>query len=239
MSDSTRDTTTPAAILWFTVAPNGCIYVVDELYRGGLPVADHARDIRARNAGRTVVRYYADPQHAFSRTAQSPKSIASQLKDCGLTFVPWPRTGGSEETMVEAVRKRLTTDRLKVFATCVNTIREFQSWSYKRSPSGELPPGEDKFEDKDNHAMDVREGVDRDEPEGQGGGSDGRMIYFPGNNSIIWRLKRDGYPVGMMMSPDGIRRPFRDDLQLAYALDTGLYHKGNDLLDSPQTMSRL
>jgi hypothetical protein len=149
----------PCAILWFAVAPNGCVYVVDELYRGGLSVVDHARDIRLRNAGRTVQRYYADPQHAFSRTAQSPRSIAAQLKDCGLTFVPWPRTGGNEETMVEAVRKRLISDRLKVFATCVNTIREFQSWSYKRTATGELPAGEDKFEDRDNHTMDCVKGV--------------------------------------------------------------------------------
>ncbi len=61
--------------------------------------------------------------------------------------------------MVNAVRQRLSSDKLKVFRTCVNTIREFQSWSYKRTTSGELPPGEDKFEDKDNHAMDVIKGL--------------------------------------------------------------------------------
>jgi hypothetical protein len=149
----------PCAILWFAVAPNGTLYVADELYRGGLSVQEHAAAIKTRNAGRTVIRYLADPQHAFSRTAQSPKPIAGQLAECGLTFAPWPRTAGQEESMVERVRERLRQDRLKVFSTCANTIREFQTWSYKRTPTGELPPGEDKFEDRDNHAMDVVKGV--------------------------------------------------------------------------------
>jgi hypothetical protein len=149
----------PCAILWFTVAPNKCLYVADELYRGGLAVAEHARDIRARNAGRTVHRYYGDPQHAFSRTAQSPKSIAMQFGENGIRVGPWPRTAGSEETMVEAVRELLRQNMLKVFSTCPHTIGEFQSWSYKRTVKGELPPGEDKFEDANNHAMDVVRGV--------------------------------------------------------------------------------
>jgi phage terminase large subunit len=146
----------PCAILWLAIAPNGCLYVVDELYRGGKSVAEHAADIHARNAGRTVRYYYADPQHAFSSTAQSPKSIAQQFAECSppLRFGPWPRST-DKEAMVNAVRERLAADRLKVFATCANTIREFQSWSYRRTAKGELPTGDDQFEDRDNHAMDV------------------------------------------------------------------------------------
>lgn len=148
----------PCAILWFALAPNGCVYIVDELYRGGMSIQQHAADIHQRAKGRTIIRYFADPQHAFSQTAQSPKSIASQLRECGLTFFPWPRSRDAE-AMVNAVRDRLSGDRLKVFATCAQTIREFQSWSYKRTGKGEVPTGDDQFEDKDNHAMDVVRGV--------------------------------------------------------------------------------
>jgi hypothetical protein len=35
---------------------------------------------------------------------------------------------------------------------------EFQTWSYKRGPGGELPPGDDKFEDRRNDAMDCIKG---------------------------------------------------------------------------------
>jgi hypothetical protein len=109
--------------------------------------------------------FYGDPQHMFSQTAQSPKTIAQQLQECGFSFSPWPRTGGQEEALVEEVRRLLGTmdgagfPKLQVFRNCENTIREFQSWSYKRTAHGDLPPGADKFEDKDNHAMDVVKGV--------------------------------------------------------------------------------
>jgi phage terminase large subunit len=150
----------PTAILWFTVAPTGCIYVYDEIYRGGRAVSDHCRHVHEKNAGRTVHAYYADPQHCFSQTAQSPKTIASQAKECGISMSPWPRTGGNEETMVERVREKLRQPSMfKVFRTCQNTINEFQSWSYKRDARGDLPAGEDKFEDRDNHSMDVVKGV--------------------------------------------------------------------------------
>jgi len=148
----------PTAVLWIAVAPNECLYVIDEIYRGGLSVQQHAQEIRRRNAGRTVRRYYGDPQHMFNCTAQSPKSIATQLRECGISFSPWPRST-DVESMVNAVRQRLNDRKLTVFDTCANTIREFQSWSYKRTAKGELPPGDDAFVDADNHAMDVIKGV--------------------------------------------------------------------------------
>jgi hypothetical protein len=44
---------------------------------------------------------------------------------------------------------------IKFFSTCVNTIREHQSWSFKRTATGELPAGDDAYEDADNHTCDV------------------------------------------------------------------------------------
>jgi hypothetical protein len=149
----------PTAILWFAPGPDDTLYIVDEIYEGGRGVAEHCASIHHRNAGRTVRDYYGDPQHAFSQTAQSPESIAAQARKHGIIMGPWPRTGRDEETMVEAVRELLRTRKLKVFSTCANTINEFQSWSYKRTAKGEVPDGEDKFEDKNNHAMDVVKGV--------------------------------------------------------------------------------
>jgi phage terminase large subunit len=143
----------PCAILWFAVGPNGCYYLIDELYRGGLSIGQHAKDIHAKNAGRTVLRYFGDPQHAFSQTAQSPESIAEQFRKCGIPMSPWPRSL-DKEAMVSKVRERLLADRLKVFPGCRNTINEFQSWSYKRDAKGLVPKGDDAFEDANNHAMD-------------------------------------------------------------------------------------
>jgi phage terminase large subunit len=150
----------PCAILWFAASPNGTVYVVDELYRRGKSVQEHAEAIALKSRGRTVRSYYGDPQHAFSRTAQSPKSIAEQFAECRwpVRLMRWPRST-NKEAMVEGVRELLRTDRLKVSSECRATIREFQTWAYRRTPGGELPKGDDQFEDRDNDCMDVVCGV--------------------------------------------------------------------------------
>jgi len=150
----------PCAILWFAVAPNGCIYIIDELYRGGMSVAQHARDIQLRNEGRTIVQYLADPQDAFKSVMQNPKSIARQFADCGISVQRWPRST-EKQAMVEAVRDMLLRGKLKIFSSCSNTVNEFQSWSFKRrvSDPGNPPPGDDAYEDANNHALDVVCGV--------------------------------------------------------------------------------
>jgi hypothetical protein len=47
------------------------------------------------------------------------------------------------------------------------------------------------------------------------------MIYLAANNSGVYRLARMGWPVGMMFSPAGQRRPKHG---IPYAIDNGLYH---------------
>lgn len=152
----------PTAILWFATSVKGGepVYIFDEIYEGGKSIQQHGVSIRQHNRGRTVLRYYGDPQHAFSMTAQAPESIAMQYKKyCGITLSPWPRTGGNEETMVEAVREKLRNEMLFVCRNCENTISEFQSWSFKRDMKGNMTGGEDKYEDAQNHAMDVVKGI--------------------------------------------------------------------------------
>ena len=48
---------------------------------------------------------------------------------------------------------------LYVMRRCVNTIMEFQTWAFKRTASGELPPGDDAYDQRANHAMDVLVGM--------------------------------------------------------------------------------
>lgn len=148
----------PTAILWWTIGPDNCAYVTDEIYQGGLSVGQHVENIRKINAahpGRTVHRYFGDPQHVMSQTAQSPESIASQFRRAmGVSMGTWPRST-DKEAMVNKVRQMLLADQLKVFRTCPNTITEFQSWRYKRTSRGEIPHGDDQYEDANNDAMDV------------------------------------------------------------------------------------
>jgi phage terminase large subunit len=148
----------PTCVLWILVAPDDSLFVADEIYQGGRSVEQHCDEIHARNQGRTVRRYYGDPQEMFSDRSQGP-SCATQAKKRKISFHPWPATGGNAQAMVNAVRNLLIGGRLRVMSHCVNTIREFQSWSFKRTTGGEVPAGDDAYEDHDNHAMDVIKGL--------------------------------------------------------------------------------
>jgi PBSX family phage terminase large subunit len=148
----------PTAILWIAIGKNGCYYIIDEIYRGGRTVKEHCEEVHKKNRGRTVLRYFGDPQYAFSKTAMSEESIAEQARKHGIAMAPWPRTA-NELAMVNKVRHRLQEGRIKVFSTCTNTINEFQSWKHKRDANGLVPTGDDKFEDTCNDAMDVVKGM--------------------------------------------------------------------------------
>jgi hypothetical protein len=119
-------------------------------------VQEHCETVKDRMPSRNVRQFYGDPHHAFSHTAQSPESIAEQARKCGVHMIPGPSASNSVdiEAQVNQVRHLLINDRLEVFDTMVNTITGFQSWSYKRTPDGALPPGDDRFEDIDDDEMD-------------------------------------------------------------------------------------
>ncbi len=50
------------------------------------------------------------------------------------------------------------------------------------------------------------------------------MIYLAANNSKVWKLRANGYPLGWCMSPDGWRHPSRNGQEMPYILDNGLFH---------------
>jgi hypothetical protein len=156
----------PCAILWFTVAPNGKVFIVQESVVSGKGVDEHAEIVRAiekRNGwdGREIARY-GDPQHAFSSTAQSKKTIAEQWGDEGFTLYPWPRTGDNMDGMVDAVRQRVNDRTLQVFETCTETIAAMQSWSFARNADGTPKngvQGKDKYEEEFKDPNDVVRGI--------------------------------------------------------------------------------
>jgi hypothetical protein len=112
--------------------------------------------------------------------------------------------------MVEAVRRRLNENSLVVFNTCKHTIMEFQSWSYKRTASGEIPPGDDRFEDRNNDCMDVIKGVvstnpvfDQQQIEVETGYSN-ENIYSGGRRRRYQMITlRDGRQVRLLEEDDG------------------------------------
>lgn len=151
----------PCAVVWLTIGPAGTVYVIDEIYRGGMDIPTVASEMKQRNARRNIVAQFADPRDGWKHTMGQPIPLSQQLADAGLGhFIKWPAARGEGKTaQVENVRRYLSSHRLKVFRTCPHTIQEFQSWSFKRDTKGIQLAGDDQYEDRNNDAMDVIAGM--------------------------------------------------------------------------------
>lgn len=151
----------PCAWLWFMVAPNNTLYIIDEVVGSMIDLPQLAKMVKQRNldAGYMPRKCYGDPQYIFANRQES-KSVATQMKPLGIHLVGWPTTGGNMDAMVMAVRNRLIDRSLKVFASCQSTVQAFQGWRFKRTAGGEVPAGDaDKYEQEYKDAMDVVRGV--------------------------------------------------------------------------------
>lgn len=153
----------PTGCPWICFAPNGDIFITDEIYEGGQSVHHHCETISRKNAGRTVRRYYGDPHEMFSTRAQNTKSCAAQALERGLRFIPWANQG--KTAMVNAFRQLLINTvrgegrKVYIMRRCVNTIMELQSWAFKRNSDGTRRDGDDAYEDKNNHLIDGIVGI--------------------------------------------------------------------------------
>jgi hypothetical protein len=149
------------ACLWVAVSPNGCFYVIDEIYEGQKSMEEHCEEIKKRNrdAGRHVVQFFGDPNEMFSSRAQGP-SCADQASKYGIRFVPWPADKGSSFTAgVEAIRHVLSAGKIRVCRRCTGLQSNFSAWSYKKNAKGEMLEGADQYEKGNDHAMDCLRGV--------------------------------------------------------------------------------
>jgi hypothetical protein len=150
------------------VAPNGDIYVRDEIYEGGKSIAEHVHQNvqpRVRQGANTT--WFGDPHHFFSSTAQSPKSCADQAQEAGLSrAIPWADLRGAAKqhavnAFLQLLQNTVVYEKTGVrkgvcvyfMRKCKNAIMECQTWSYKRNAKGERPDGDDAYQDRDNHLV--------------------------------------------------------------------------------------
>lgn len=48
-----------------------------------------------------------------------------------------------------------------------------------------------------------------------------RVIYLAANHSRVWKLRAAGWPMGWIMSPDGVRHPKRGEQLMPHAIVNG------------------
>lgn len=158
----------PAAILWGAVSPMGwttpwgekladeALWFYREYYERERTVPQLVATVNELSAGEA---YEAggvvfDPT-VYNVTQANGRSIAQELMAEGLPCVPGVRTSAvGEHALVARVRKWFEAGRLRFFNTCANAIREHQSWRYAERKDG-IVPGNEPFEDKDNHTCDA------------------------------------------------------------------------------------
>lgn len=157
--------------LWIGVDEDDNWFVIDEHYESGQTIDYHSGVINSKSQGIPIVATYGDPSGAqwIKEFAQRGIYITPANKEVGTNFNSWVRFG------IEKVSEKLKTVpgkntnglsrtnlargecSLYVFSSCVNLIREFETYRWKeKSVTQAQDLNEPDVPEKANdHAMDA------------------------------------------------------------------------------------
>jgi phage terminase large subunit len=145
--------TNPTACLWGAIDWDGKLYIIDEHYEAGKTVSYHAEQINKREYY-NIKRRLIDPSCA-AKTLQKQgelHSIIDEYRDNGLSFLPADNTVLSG---INRVNEAFKNDKLFIFKTCANTIREIQGYKWKRLKYTDVKNQPEEPLKKDDHACDA------------------------------------------------------------------------------------
>lgn len=169
----------PTACLWVAIAPDSLDWssrvdglerplmplveraiVYREYYMHGVTVPELAGSIR-QMSGSEVYRHdgliTADPSmwNMTQTGGLVAQSVADHFREANLPLRKAARTQGmGEHAQVAKIRWLFEHDRIIMFNTCANCIREHQVWRYREDREGKAP-GNEPFVDADNHTVDA------------------------------------------------------------------------------------
>ncbi len=138
----------PTVVLWFAVDPDGgCMYVYAEHYLAKALVSTHAEAIRAKNRlAEFFIPIVCDPSGGGRNSNDGVQTRHLYYTE---HQIPMTTAINSIELGIAAVMEKMSAGNLKIYSTCVNTIRELRAYSRHK----------DSFKG-DDHAMDaLRYGV--------------------------------------------------------------------------------
>jgi PBSX family phage terminase large subunit len=132
---------------------DGTVYIYEEYYKSGLTVPQHAQKmlemLEQVPFGR--LRFLVGDPAGKRRNINDHKSIFDHYGEYGIFF----KEGNNRiEAGIAKVQAYFSTEKLKIFKTCVNTIREGMNYKYKPLEMDSNKNMDEKPIDKDNHAMD-------------------------------------------------------------------------------------
>lgn len=144
--------TNPTAVLWGAVDWDGNLFIIDEHYEADKTVSYHAEQIKKRQLY-NIKRQLIDPS-CIAKTMQKGlelRSIVDEYRDNGLSFQPADNTVLAG---LNRVNEAFKNDKLFIFKSCVNTIREIQGYRWKKLKYTETKNQPDEPLKKDDHACD-------------------------------------------------------------------------------------
>ena len=144
--------TNPTACIWGAIDWDGKLFIIDEHYEAGKTVSYHAEQIKNR-LWVNIKRQLIDPS-CTAKTLQHGNelhSIIDEYRDFGLSFQPADNTVLAG---INRVNEAFKNDKLAIFKTCPNLIREIQGYKWKRLKYTESKNQPDEPLKKDDHACD-------------------------------------------------------------------------------------
>ncbi len=132
--------TNPCAIPDIYVDSSDCWWVMDEFYETGRTDKQVAEYAAAKNFDML----YPDPE--------APAAI-TEMRRAGVNVRDVVKGNDSIKNGIDAVKDRLRANKLKINASCKNTITEFETYSYPDRKPGHNE--EEKPIDENNHMMDA------------------------------------------------------------------------------------
>jgi PBSX family phage terminase large subunit len=131
----------------------GITYLYDEYYKNNLPVPEHAKkmvEIVSKVPYGKLRFLVADPS-GKKQNIQDMRSLFDHYAEYGL----WFQAGNNRiDAGLAKTQAYFSLGKLKIFSSCVNTIKEGINYKYKPEELDSKKNPDNKPIDKDNHAMD-------------------------------------------------------------------------------------
>ena len=145
--------TNPTAVVFGAVDWDGNLFIYDEHYEAGKVASYHADAIKRRDIT-NVKRLWIDPscRNKTQRKGEVLYSIVEEYADCGLLFDP---ANNSVLAGINRVNEGFKADKIFIFKNCTNTIREVESYKWKKLKPTDNKNRPEEPHKKDDHACDA------------------------------------------------------------------------------------
>jgi len=145
--------TNPTAVVWGAIDFDGDIFIYDEHYEAGKVISYHSEQIKKRDNS-NVREWFIDPSCNAKINSKNGQlySVIDEYRDNGLNFYP-----GDNALLagINRVNEYFKSGKLKIFKSCLNTIREVENWKWKKLKSGIEKNEPDQPEDNNDHCNDA------------------------------------------------------------------------------------